>query len=398
MATAPVSIVGGGLSGLAAALAVVRSGGRARVYERRAETGARFHGDFQGLENWSQQMDVLEEFQSFGLDVTFEHTPFRECVFFDPDGRERVCRSAQPLWYLVRRGTEPGTLDQALKRQAIAAGVQIEFEASRDQLPEGGIVTYGPRRVDAIAVGYVFATDMDDAAFGAVSDDLAPRGYAYLLVCRGRATVATCMFTDFHNDKRYLERTVRFFEAKTGVRLREARPFGGFGNMAAEPILRRGRILHAGEAAGLQDALFGFGMRHALASGHLAGDAIATGELNRYEVAGRRRFAPALRAGTVNRFLYERAGARGYRTMVERVCRARNPREWLRRHYSHRWWMSLVYPLAKARIAKRQRAAAHDCRADCDCTYCRCMRETTAGKAGVESREAQVCASPVSGT
>lgn len=148
------------------------SGERSCVYERRAENGARFHGDFQELEHWSQQLDVLEELRSFGLDLTFEHTPFRECVFFDPDGRERVCRSAEPLWYLVRRGTEPGRLDQALKRQAIAAGVQIEFEESRDQLPGGGIVTYGPRRVDAIAAGYVFATDMGDAALGAVSDNL----------------------------------------------------------------------------------------------------------------------------------------------------------------------------------------------------------------------------------
>ena len=48
MPTTPVRIVGGALSGLAAALAVVRGGGRAHVFERRREVGARFHGDFQG--------------------------------------------------------------------------------------------------------------------------------------------------------------------------------------------------------------------------------------------------------------------------------------------------------------------------------------------------------------
>lgn len=81
------------------------------------------------------------------------------------------------------------------------------------------------------------------------------------------------MFDDFHNDKEYLARSVDFFERKVGIRLRDARSFGGFGNMAADPRVRRGRLLLAGEAAGLQDALFGFGMRYALTSGYLAGQA-----------------------------------------------------------------------------------------------------------------------------
>lgn len=274
MPTTAVPIVGGGLSGLAAALAVVRSGGRAHVFERRGDIGGRFHGDFQGLENWTNGIDVLEELASFGIEPTFEHTPFRECVFFDPDGREHVCRSQEPLWYLVRRGTEAGTLDQALKAQAVAAGVDMEFGKTVEHLPDGGIVANGPRGVDAIAVGYVFATDRSDSAFGAVSDDLAPGGYAYLLICRGRATLATCMFADFHNDKEYLARTVRFFESAVGITPGEARSFGGFGNMPAAPHVRRGNLLFAGEAAGLQDALFGFGMRYALTSGHLAGRAL----------------------------------------------------------------------------------------------------------------------------
>ncbi|HFD80676.1 MAG TPA: NAD(P)/FAD-dependent oxidoreductase, partial [Gammaproteobacteria bacterium] len=56
-----VKISGAGPAGLAAALAVLGAGGRARVYERRSEVGGRFHGDFQGLENWTLEQDVLEE-------------------------------------------------------------------------------------------------------------------------------------------------------------------------------------------------------------------------------------------------------------------------------------------------------------------------------------------------
>lgn len=381
MSTTSVSIVGGGLSGLAAALAVVRDGGRARVYERRGESGARFHGDFQGLENWSTEGDVLEEFASFGIEPTFDHTPFRECVFFDPDGREHVCRSQQPLWYLVRRGTEVGTLDQALKAQALAAGVDIEFGQTVEHLPEGGIVAYGPRRVDAIAVGYVFPTDRADGAFGVVSDTLAPGGYAYLLICRGRATVATCMFDDFHNDKQYLARTVEFFEKSVGLVLQAGRQFGGFANMSPEPRVRRGRVLFAGEAAGLQDALFGFGMRYAVASGHLAGRAFVNGDLSQYEAAYRRQFRPRIQAATVNRYLYRRAGERGYRTLVERLSEAPDPRAWMRRYYNRHWWTPLIYPIARAHAARvRSGPDAHECREAATARICQCVREAAASR------------------
>lgn len=46
-----------------------------RVFERRRDVGARFHGDFQGLENWSTEKDVLEELASFGIETAFDHTP-----------------------------------------------------------------------------------------------------------------------------------------------------------------------------------------------------------------------------------------------------------------------------------------------------------------------------------
>lgn len=376
MSTAFIPIVGGGLSGLAAAIAIAHRGGRARIFEQRKDVGARFHGDFQGLENWSTEGDVLEELASLGIEPTFEHTPFRECVFFDPDGRDHVCRSQQPLWYLVRRGTEAGTLDQALKAQALAAGVDFAFGQTVEHLPEGGIVAYGPRRADAIAVGYVFSTDRADGAFGAVSDTLAPGGYAYLLICRGRATVATCMFDDFHNDKQYLARTLDFFEKAVGLSPQARRSFGGFGNMSPEPNVRRGQLLLAGEAAGLQDALFGFGMRYAITSGHLAGLAFVNGDLSAYETAYRQQFRPRIQAALVNLFLYRRAGESGYRRLVEHLCAVRDPRAWLRRYYNPQWWTPFIYPLAR-RHAVRVRAAAdtHECRDSCDCTYCRCLRD-----------------------
>jgi flavin-dependent dehydrogenase len=148
-----IEIVGAGPAGLSAALTIARNGGRATVDERHPDVGARFHGDFQGLENWTTEGDVLEELASLGIQPTFEHTAFRECVFYDPAGREYVYRSPRPLWYLVRRGPVPGSLDHSLKAQALAAGVECRFETLREHLPEGGIVAHGPHRADAIGRG-----------------------------------------------------------------------------------------------------------------------------------------------------------------------------------------------------------------------------------------------------
>ncbi len=356
----PVEIVGAGPAGLAAAIAVTRRGGEAVVYDRRNEVGARFHGDFQGLDNWSTERDVLEELGSLGIEPNFGYTPYREYVLYGPDGREYICRSSRPLWYLVQRGTGPGTLDQGLKRQALAAGAEIRLGVSVTHLPKGGIVAYGPRRVDAIAVGYTFETDMSDGAYAVSSDDLAPNGYAYLLICGGRGTLATCMFTDFRNTKIYLERSVDFFRSNAGLRWRNESRFGGYVNVEVRPKLRRGRMLFVGEASGLQDFLLGFGIRYAMISGHYAGAALQNGDPDSYARLYRQRLQPLTKAGAVNRLLRRLSGSRGYESLIKRVAASDDPRGLLRRYYSSRWWTHLLYPLAITEARFRSRRASVD--------------------------------------
>lgn len=354
-----VEILGAGPAGLSAALTAARAGRAVTLYEQRAEVGSRFHGDLQGLENWTTPGDVLDELGTLGIEATFDCTPIREGVFYDAEERELVVRSARPAFYLVRRGSGPGTLDQSLKEQAVKAGATIRFLEAPKDLPEGGIRTPGPGRCDALDVGYVFETDMADGVFAALSERLAPKGYAYLLVCRGWGTLAACIFDDYANAREYRERSREFFERKTGLRMRGERAFGGTGNVRSTPIVRVGNTLYAGEAAGLQDALWGFGMRYALVSGHMAARAVLARAPAQYERSFRDRFTGFLRTSVVNRFFYERLGDFGYARILSKIARAADAREWLRRFYAPRLWKTLWFPVARIAVeAGRRRAEA----------------------------------------
>jgi len=370
-------ISGAGPAGLAAAITCARAGDRVIVHERKGHVGARFHDDFQGLENWTTHGDVLEELASIGITADFDHVPFYEIVCYDPAGSEYIYRSAQPLFYLIRRGALPETLDYSLKEQAQKAGADLYFDDAIHHMPHGGIVAEGPHRSDVIAAGYVFETDMANGVYAAFSDRLAPKGYAYLLIHNGQGTLATCMFDDFHNELIYLGRTFDFFEKKTGLQMKNPKRFGGTGNVFSSGRARKGNILYAGEAAGFQDALWGFGMRYAMLSGHLAAKAWLSGRPGYYDFLWRKRMGGLLHASLVNRYFFGKLGDRRYTAFLKRISRADDAREWLHRHYAPNWRKSVCFPIV--RFAYRFKLGKGICiKEGCDCTWCRCRHACSA--------------------
>ncbi len=366
----PITIVGTGPAGMAAALTVAHNGGRAVIYERSRDVGHRSHGDFQGIENWTTDQDVLEELSAMGINPTFDNIPFREAVIYDPEGREFRCQSPQPLFYLVRRGQIEGSLDMALKQQAQDAGVDIRFNSPCPRILSAGIVAQGPHRADVIAVGYVFETQQADGAFVVLSDKLAPQGYAYLLIHAGRGTLASCMFNDFHNEGRYLENTVDFFQKNTGLSMRNEQRFGGGGNFSIPSTARKGELLYVGETAGFQDAFAGFGMRYAIQSGHLAAMALISGRSDEYDRLWKNKFGGLLRTSIVNRFIYATLGEFIYRKIIRAIVNCQDARVILRNQYGPMIWKSFLFPFAHRAFNHRLKGMCVD--ASCHCTWCRC--------------------------
>ncbi len=364
----PITIVGAGPAGLTCAILLARRGRRVVVREARSQVGLRFHDDFQGIENWSCEEDALAELAASGIRLQCELVPVREGHVFDPDGRLHHITAARPLYYLVRRGSAPGSLDRDLLAQALEAGAEVRFGDRVHRVEGPAILATGPRRADAIAVGYVFDTDMPDGDWLALSDDLAALGYAYLLVHRGHGTLATCLFTDFKREQLYLRRTVAFFRTHAGLRMHNARRFGGYANFRLPRRALQGGRPVVGEQAGFQDALAGFGLRYAFRSAILAVRSELEGDS--YPAAWRRELLPLMRTGVVNRFLFNSLGEAGRRRAVDRLVAGDTARV-LRRFYRPSLWSRTLFPLARMVYRRPLRDPSCD-HQDCECVWCGC--------------------------
>lgn len=365
-------VIGAGPAGLMAALTLARAGRSVRVLERTPVVGHRFADDLQGLENWSREGDVLDDLARLGVTATFDHRPVHEVTFYDPALRPAVVRCSAPLFYLVRRGPTAGTFDRALLDQARDAGAWVLLSTPAERAHRGDIVAIGPRYADGIVGGYVFRTRLPDQAHCIISDDLAPGGYAYLLVWSGRATLATCLFRDQRRLREARRRTVEtFLRIVPGLELDDARRFAGYGSVFGRArFLDEAGRLFVGEAAGLQDPEWGFGMRYAVESGELAARALVEGF--DYAAAARRRFEGRRAAGFANRLVYEHLPAGSVAWLLRRATGSVDLRRRLRRHWAPDPVKSLIARLALPAFGRRRLRyrdlACH--RSSCDCVWC----------------------------
>ena len=303
-----VEIAGAGPAGLAAAIVLARRGYQVRVFDRARAVGSRFNDDFQGIENWSTRGDCLEELRAFGIEPTWWQRPFAVTELYDAELRRTAVRAPRPLFYCVRRGAaHPDSLDNALRRQAEQAGVEVCLGRKADPAAVR-IFAGGPSgRPLAVARGLTFSIDRPDLACTILSERLAPNGYIYFLVVEGRATLGTVLVGSLRDSGARLRLAVQAVERLYGIDVpAEAHAWAGVACFSVPDSCVRGRTLVVGEAAGFQDALFGFGIRSAMVSGALAAVSIAEGR--DFDEAWRRRLLPFLKASQVNRAIYERVG------------------------------------------------------------------------------------------
>ena len=344
-----IIILGAGPAGLTAAINLAKQGQNVKVYEKNKDCGMRFRGDFQGFENWSSQTDILKEIQSMNLTLDFWHNPILQAEFYNYRRNKRVINFEKPGLYLIKRGMVPGSLDAALKKQALKSGVDIIFN-HRIFEKDADIIAGGPKRVSGIVRGITFETKTKHIPIMILDDNLAPKSFAYLLISDGRGCLGTGLTKHFNLADEYLDRTINAFQKLLDIDMGNAKRFTGYGNFFLRNRYEENGTLYTGEAAGLQDYLFAFGLRQAITSGYLA--AISILQNQSYDKLIKEKLVPQLKISLTNRFFFSLLGNRGYSRSLERGRKIKDPLGRMNKIYNVSLLQKMIFPIARLALKK----------------------------------------------
>jgi len=329
----PLRIVGAGVAGLTTAIQLARHGASVEVFERRADSGPVHGVRCDAIENWTSPDDLYGDLKSWSIDGALFHQPSSlEVRTFD--GECRPVTQVRPLLYVVKRGSEAGCLDWALKRQALDLGVRIRYGETQPR-QNADVWAVGSRgRGLFLDTGITFRTSQPNRAVILFDRRIAPRACAYLLVVDGVGTLAVLLTREMKSARELLGNAIDAFRRVAPFDMREAKMRSGFGGTLRALNTGPSVPLAIGEAAGFLDYLWGFGIRYAMLSGSLAARALLEG--SRYDDLVARQIAPLVQCSLINRKLYDLAGNRTYRALVRYFCGHEDLHALLRQSYRSR--------------------------------------------------------------
>jgi flavin-dependent dehydrogenase len=339
----PTRIAGAGPSGLAAAIALARSGRAVEVHEAKPDVGRRFIGDLQIIEAASELEPVPDFLDRIGIERNFYFRAADSATFYDHRGKARAIRSKAPFGYFIRRGAEDTTLDRGLLAQAKSLGVDVIFNS---RLSEADIIATGPAAPDGLAREMTWRTNEPERVEVFFDHTLAPGGYSYLFILDGIATFGCAIVADFKRIDEFFDHSLVSAQKKNPFTIpSETRTGYSYMNFHLKRRATSGESLYVGEAGGFQDYLFGLGIRYALTSGHLAARSII--ESRDFDELWLAELAPKQETSLVNRFLYETGGNRGLSMFVWQAARASDFHQYLSGWHKRAWWKSMLTPIVQ---------------------------------------------------
>lgn len=352
-----INILGAGLSGLSAAIVLANAGKEVHVFEVRKDSGARFDGDFQGIENWTSSPDFFDEMKNWGIDPhSFKSNEFNTVDLAHPDDVITQPKTENVAFRVVERGTDDHCIDQGLKKLALEAGATIHY-GSKKPPEECHIIAAGPKESSAVAFGEIFHTDHPNHVTLQLNDKLAPGAYSYLIIIDGIGLICTCLWRQQKRSSRYLNETIAWYEEHYELNRQPIKRVGGKGDFSLpNKYFHKGRY-YVGEAGGLQDFMWGFGMRYAITSGAMAAHSIL-GKCD-YEVEIRKRLIPLVKSSAINRFLLNRVGNRGFK-LAARYWMWDQKRKgdgllFMRRLYAPSIFRNILWPITKLSMLKQKK-------------------------------------------
>ena len=348
--------MGAGLSGLAAATTLAKAGIEVHVHDIREDSGKRFDGDFQALENWSMDADFFDQLRSWGYDPSeFRATEFSEVDLIHPDDEISKTHTPGIAYRIVERGTSEHTIDQGFKRMAIAAGANLHYK-SRVKEADCQIIACGPKGTSAVAYGEIFNTKHPNHIAFQMNDKLAPGSYSYLIIIDGVGLICTCLWRKQKGSDRFLNETIAWYQDKyPQIDMEPIKRVGGKGDFTINKNYVQDGRYYVGESGGLQDFMWGFGMRMAVWSGHLAAEDIL-GNCN-YEKEVRKQLMPYVKTSVANRFLMNRVGDRTFKFMCKSWMRNQAKKGdglvWIGNLFRPKWYKTMLYYIVSPFMLKR---------------------------------------------
>ena len=352
----PVKIMGAGLSGLAAATVLARAGVEVHVHDSREDSGKRFDGDFQALENWSMDVDFFDQLESWGFDANeFKYTEFNEVDLIHPDDEISKTYSPKVAYRIVERGTSEHTIDQGFKRMAMAAGATLHYK-SKVKEEDCQIIACGPKGTSAVAYGEIFKTSHPDHIAFQLNDKLAPGAYSYLIIIDGIGLICTCLWRKQRGTERFLNETIAWYQKHyPDIDMEPIKRVGGKGDFTINKRYFQDNRYYVGESGGLQDFMWGFGMRMAVWSGYLAAQDIL-GNCD-YEKEVRKQLMPYVRTSVANRFLMNRVGDKTFKFMCKSWMKDQKKRQdglvWIGKLFRPRIYKNILYRIINPFILKK---------------------------------------------
>ncbi len=347
--------MGAGLSGLAAAITLAKEGVEVHVHDVRKDSGERFDGDFQALENWSMDADFFDQLTEWGYDTNeFKATEFSVVDLIHPDDEITKTHTPKVAYRIVERGTSDHTIDQGFKRMAIAAGANLHYK-SRVKEEDCQIIACGPKGTSAVAYGEIFKTNHPNHIAFQLNDKLAPGSYSYLIIIDGIGLICTCLWRKQRGTDRFLNETIAWYQKHyPDIDMVPIKRVGGKGDFTINKNYFQDGRYYVGESGGLQDFMWGFGMRMAVWSGHLAAQDVL-GNCD-YETEVRKQLMPYVKTSVANRFLMNRVGDRTFKRMCKAWMKDQKKRGdgliWIGKLFRPTWYKSLLYILVNPFMLK----------------------------------------------
>jgi len=247
------------------------------VFEAAPDSGWDRKGSWDAIENWTTETDFGNLLDCWNITRSFEHRPVRDLEVYVTQGKSYSITTPRPILCLVKRGNGPHALERALKEQALDCGVAVHYNERRDRKDVDVWAVGAQHRGQFLGAGLRFQTRHPDTVKLLISASHAPKAYAYLFIVEGQGTLSVVLTRNFANARTYLQHSLEFFSKVLPFDMENVRLTSGFGGRRSDFLQDETTPLRVGEAAGFQDYLWGFGIRYALHSGHLAAQAISRG-------------------------------------------------------------------------------------------------------------------------